>query len=351
MSVPLYVPVLPTRPHAAAAYRELAPDVQRQVAPLWTLPPRPGVLPKALAERIAKEVGDISTAQRLGPAWLDAPFADDVEAEVLADVLTPEWWDDRNLRPVTGPGRPGAQQSLAFAAARHREDGLGIRVRLPGDWNDRTASAVGALLDRLPTGHPADLFLDLATVLSDRPDAAKEALRALDALILLTSWRTVTVASGGFPAPPDDFREGVPYEAPRTDWEAWHEILHSERPYLPQLRFGDYGIHPAVYVTQTPPARGGGPPWGVLRYTTGRSYHLAKVPYGRQYDDANRQAARCLTGLADFRGAGAGGGERWLRDRAEGCVSTGNHSTWNQVGNIQHMTFAVRSLGELRPFC
>ncbi|MFJ8939794.1 beta family protein [Streptomyces sp. NPDC102365] len=344
MSAPLYVPVLPTRPHAAAAYRALTPDIQRRIAPLWTLPPRPGMLPKPLAERVAKEAGAVSTAQRRGSGWLDAPFADDSEAAVLADVLNPEWWDHRNLRPVTGPGRPGAQQSLALAAARHREDGLGIRIRLPGDWNDRTASDVAALLDQLPTDHPADLFLDLATVLPDRPDAAKEALRALDTLVLLASWRTVTVVAGGFPEPPDDFREGVPYEAPRTDWETWHEIRHGDRSYLSRLRYGDYGIHQAAYVTQTPPTRGGGPPWGVLRYTTSRSYHLSKVPHGRQYDDANREAARCLTGLADFRGADAGAGETWLRERSEGSVSTGNHSTWNRVGNVQHMTFVVGQL-------
>ncbi|AZS74646.1 hypothetical protein DDE74_30185 [Streptomyces lydicus] len=345
MSVPPYVPVLPTRPHAMAAYRALTPDVQRQVAPLWTLPPRPGVLPKALAQRIGKDAGDVTTTQRHGSGWLDAPFADDIEAAVLADTLTPEWWDHRNLRPVTGPGRPGAQQSLAVAVARRREDGLGMRIRLSGEWNDGTTLDVRELLDRLPPTHPADLFLDLGTVLPDRPDAAKQALRALDALISLASWRTVTVMAGGFPGPPSDFREGVSYETPRPDWETWHEIQHSERAYLPRLRYGDYGIHPATYVAQTPPLRNGGPPWGVLRYTTARSYHLSKVPHGRQYDDANREAARCLTRLADFRGPGAGAGERWLSDRARGTISTGNHSVWNWVGNVQHMTFVARSLG------
>ncbi|MGW1915733.1 beta family protein [Streptomyces sp. NPDC002076] len=125
----------------------------------------------------------------------------------------------------------------------------------------------------------------------------------------------MTVLAGDFPEPPDDFREGVPYEAPRTDWETWHEIRHSGRVYLPRLRYGD------------------------------------KVPYGRQYDDANREAARCLARLADFRGPEAGAGERWLRDRAHGSVPTGNHSRWNQVGNIQHMTFVVRSLGERSSLC
>ncbi|MFE9974626.1 hypothetical protein [Streptomyces hirsutus] len=38
-----------------------------------------------------------------------------------------------------------------------------------------------------------------------------------------------------------------------------------------------------------------------------------------------------------------------MRDRTEGSIGTGNHSTWNQVGNIQHMTFMVRGLGERSP--
>ncbi|MBA2809675.1 beta family protein [Streptomyces sp. KM273126] len=344
MSVPLYVPVLPTRPHATAAYRALTPHVRRRVAPLWTLPPRPGMLPKPLAERIGEDADNVAAAQRHESGWLDAPFSDGTEAAVLADTLTPEWWDHRNLWPVTGPGRPGIQQSLAVAVARRREVGLGVRVQHSGEWNDGMTSGVRDLLDQLPPNHPANLFLDLGTVLPDRRDAAKEGLRALDALMPLTSWRTVTVLAGGFPDPPPDFQEGVPYEAPRPDWETWHEIQHSERAYLPRLRYGDYGIHPARYVAETP--RNGGPRWGVLRYTTARSYHLSKVPHGTRYDEANREAARCLTRLADFRGAAAGAGERWLHDRARGTVSTGNHSVWNRVGNAQHMTFVARSLGE-----
>ncbi|MEV5383424.1 hypothetical protein [Streptomyces sp. NPDC052721] len=344
MSVPLYVPVLPTRPHAVSAYRALSPDIRRRTAPLWTLPPRPGFLPRPLTQRIRKEAGDIATAHRHGSGWLDAPFADDVEAGILSDALTPGWWDHRNLWPVTGPGRPGAQQSLALAVARRRQDGLGMRVRIPAAWNDGTMSEILGLLDLLPPSCPVDLLIDLCTVLPDRPDAAKEALRALDALVPLISWRTVTVMAGGFPDPPSDFREGVLYEAARSDWETWEEIQHSGRTYLSRLTYGDYSVHPATYAAQVPPARNGGPPWGVLRYTTARSYHLSKVPHGTQYDDSNREAARCLTRLTDFRGPGATAGERWLRDRSLGMTSTGNHTVWNRVGSVQHMTYVARSL-------
>ncbi|MFE6779472.1 beta family protein [Streptomyces sp. NPDC057702] len=347
MSVSPYVPVLPTRPHAVAAFRDLPRDAHRHITPLWTLPPRVGVPPEPLARYVAKDAERAASAQSRTPAWLDAPFADAAEAAVLADTLNPEWWEGRLLRPVTGPGRPAAQQSLALAVVRQHGLPLALRVRLPGEWNDRAALAaaeVAELLGRVPADHPVHLVLDLGTVLPDRPDAGKEALRALDALLPLAPWRAVTVVAGGFPEPPDDFREGTPYEAPRTDWEIWHEMRHAGRPALAGLGYGDYGIHPATYVTR-PPASGGGPSWGVLRYTTDRSYHLARVPFGKRYDDANRAAVKSLTGLTDFRGAAASAGERWLCARARGAESPGNHSTWNRAGNIQHMAFVATSLG------
>jgi hypothetical protein len=109
-------------------------------------------------------------------------------------------------------------------------------------------------------------LLDLGAVLSARPDAAKEALRALDALVPLplTPWRTVVVASGGVPERPHDFREGTWCEVPRPDWDTWIEIHHSGRTYLPLLRYGDYGVLPAGYAARTPPSGNGGPPWGIL---------------------------------------------------------------------------------------
>ncbi|MBD0417912.1 beta family protein [Streptomyces sp. TRM S81-3] len=346
MPGPLYVPVLPTRPHALAAYRALRPDVQAQVVPLWTLPPHPGMRPQPLAQALRKDAGRVAAAHRHGPAWLDAPFADEGEAAVLAGVLPPDWWAERRTpRPVTGPDRPTAQRSWALAAAQQQGCGLGIRVSVPGEWNDRTTTSARRLLERTDPTLPVHLLLDLGAVLPSRPDASKEALRALDALVPLASWRTVAVASGGFPEPPEDFREGTLYEAPRPDWETWHEIRHSGRSYLPLLRYGDYGILPAAYTARTPASGNGGPAWGVLRYTTPRSYLLAMaLQRGTHRDAVNRAAARSLTGLPDFRGPSAGAGEGWLRDCAQGSVTTGNHSVWNRVGNMQHMTFVVSSL-------
>ncbi|WP_311766798.1 beta family protein [Streptomyces rhizosphaericus] len=238
---------------------------------------------------------------------------------------------------------------MALAAARRHGGGLGIRVQVPSEWHDRDIDGLRELLDRAASIDPVDLFLDLGAVLPSRRDAAKEALSALDALVPLAPWRTVAVASGGFPEPPDGCLESGWYEAPRPDWDTWHEIHHSGRSYLPLLQYGDYGILPAGYAAQTPASGNGGPSWGLLRYTTTRSYFLAKVLQRGEHRDAiNRDAARRLTRLADFRPS-AVTGEGWLRERAQGSVSTGNHSVWNRVGNVQHMTFVVRCLdGRLR---
>ncbi|WP_445516441.1 beta family protein [Streptomyces sp. NEAU-174] len=345
MSGPLYVAVLPTRPHAVEAYRGLRPDIQATVAPLWTLPPRPGMLPDPLAIELRKDARRVAAAHRHWPAWLDAPFADESEAAVLAETLPPEWWALRNLRPVTGPRRPVAQQSLALAAAEQHGGGLGIRMQVPGEWHDRDVPWLGELLDRACPIGPVDLFLDLGAVLPSRRDAAKEALRALDVLVPLATWRTVAVAAGGFPERPEGFLESGWHEAPRSDWDTWHEIHHSGRPYLSQLHYGDYGILPTGYAAQTPVSGNGGPEWGILRYTTTRSYFLAKVLQRGEHRDAiNRDAARRLACLSDFRGPSAGTGEGWLRDCAQGSVTTGNHSVWNRMGNIQHMTFVVSCL-------
>jgi hypothetical protein len=59
-----------------------------------------------------------------------------------------------------------------------------------------------------------------------------------------------------------------------------------------------------------------------------------------------REAARWITELADFRGEGASKGDLWYQQcaRTTGSKGTGNAGTWNQVGNVQHMTYVVRCL-------
>ncbi|WUX48167.1 beta family protein [Streptomyces sp. NBC_01435] len=67
---------------------------------------------------------------------------------------------------------------------------------------------------------------------------------------------------------------------------------------------------------------------------------------GEDRNTVNRAAARQLVEMSDFRGAVAGAREAWLRDRAygQGPCGTGNAAVWLRVGNVQHMSYVVRSL-------
>ncbi|WP_159024565.1 beta family protein [Streptomyces scabiei] len=139
-------------------------------------------------------------AHRRHPGWIDAPFAEAAQIPALAVILAEYSALSRLLRPVTGPERSEAQQTAAVETARRCGCGVGVRVRMPGEWDGATVDAVGGLLARLDREVPVDLLLDVGTVLPGRPDAGKEALRALDALVALAdNWRTVAVLGGAFP--------------------------------------------------------------------------------------------------------------------------------------------------------
>ncbi len=109
-----------------------------------------------------------------------------------------------------------------------------------------------------------------------------------------------------------------------------------------------YGIQPTRAFAREPSAGRGGPAWGVLRYTTEESFVLGKMlTRGDGRAAANRSVARRFLELPDFRGATASAGESWLRDCAcgrDGAAGTGNATVWLRVGNVQHMSYVVRSL-------
>ncbi|MDI9886400.1 beta family protein [Streptomyces sp. HNM0645] len=348
MSGPLYVPVLPTKPHAAGALRGLWPDVRAAIRPLWNLPPLPGVTPETLATVVGTYVDPVSAVSRHG-GWIDAPFGEEARTAALADALAvySEWG---RLRPVTGPERTRAQQAAAVETARRCLRGLGVRVRVTGEWDGRLGEEVRGLLAGTGPEVAVDLLLDMGAVLDDRPDAGKEALRALDALMPLAVWRSATLLGGGFPRVSADMLVEGACEESRAEWRMWHEVRAAGRAYAPLLGYGDYGVQPPSALAQAPATgRKGGPPWGVLRYTTDSSYVVVRtLTRGPDRIAVNRAAARRITELPEFRGARAGQGEAWLSDCANGPLSVsegvGGPTEWLRAGNLQHMTHVVRSL-------
>ncbi|MCX5150401.1 beta family protein [Streptomyces sp. NBC_00320] len=132
--------------------------------------------------------------------------------------------------------------------------------------------------------------------------ADKCALRALELLGPLTRWRSIVLLAGSFPPTAPEPAGWGPIEAHRHDWDVWHMVRHA-RPELPvDVTYGDYGAHRAFAADG---GAGGGPPWGVLRYTTDRTLLLAKAPtIGEGHAEEVREIARRMVAEPDFRGAG-----------------------------------------------
>ena len=85
----------------------------------------------------------------------------------------------------------------------------------------------------------------------------------------------------------------------------------------------------------------------LLRYTTSRTFLLAKVPTeGPGRNSAIHRMARLIVDTEDYRGATFSAGDRWLADcaRFTGSEGTGNAGAWAGAGHNLHMTYVVEQL-------
>ncbi|MDI3389105.1 hypothetical protein QIS99_23330 [Streptomyces sp. B-S-A8] len=362
---PLYVPVLPARSSALAAYAGLKPWIRAVTAPVWTVPPRTGperllghrpeVLydrdPVALAAHVRRRTVDIMRAQGALPAWVDAFHVEDEAGPVAGEL-----WNHlpgSPLRPVTGVERPEWQQDATARTARASGNGLGVRVLLPGLPDERQAEAVRELARRVREAGagPLDLLLDLGAVTDEHHRADKWAVRALELLGGLHRWRTVALIAGSLPPDLSDVPVGEVTEPHRFDWDVRHLVLHVAGPDALRPVYGDYGAQHVGGADQ-PTERGGGPAWGLLRYTTERTFLLAKAPTGGP-DRAERvrSLALRLVETMDFRGPHFSDGDRWLDAcaRQSGSAGTGTPGRWIEAGHSQHMTYVTRQLSVSDP--
>lgn len=338
MVEPLYVPVLPVRRGPLAAYSGLTPSLRAAVSPLWTI--APGTDPAA-------PPGAVAAAQRAMPAWLDARHLEG-EPRAVTQGLWP-YLLHTPVRPVTGPGRPDWQRSACADFARACGNGLGVRVRADEAASERGAESVCRFVEGL--GGPdlareplLDLLLDLEAVTEEWHQADKCALRALELLGPLAVWRSIVLLAGSFPGSAPVLEGWPPVEAHRHDWDVWHMVRNAQ-PGLPvDVTYGDYGAHHAHAADA---GSGGGPPWGVLRYTTERTFLLAKAPTeGEGHAARAREIARRMIGEPDFRGPGFSEGDRWLHACATGggTSGAGNAEAWIRAGHSQHLAYVARRL-------
>lgn len=283
-----YRPILKGKQGELAAISHVSSDISSQLAPIIEIMPNKGR--DSDLESILQRAGKFTN--RNFPIAIDMLYIDDLHTAVNGTEEPPMAWLCNRLREKQISTLPVFRSNdspdfLSEVGAIARRDALGACLRV-GDPEadpdpDTLTKEVPAALGRADLSHgEVDLIIDLSEVriqkdLDRATAAAREVIqwtRSSDA------WRTVTIASGAFPASISHLQRNTSTALPRYDAQLW-QLLDSAYPEY-ELDFGDFAISNPIPAVGAP--RG---PLPNLRYTDGAEWHV----YRR---------SRSLPGNSDF---------------------------------------------------
>jgi len=260
--------------------------------------------------------------------------------EYLFDLLRGEV----DAIPVGGPGR-GAAHTAAVAAVA-ATDGGGACLRLDPD-EVRDLAGLGQRLDQWLADaalRPAevDLIVDFAEVTADSLGAFEIAAGALlPALPHLADWRSMTLASGGFPRDLSGVDPDSEERLERHDWRLWRTVDSSGVPRKPT--FGDYAINHPILADPDPRMIR---PSVSIRYAAESHWLIVKRRWVRHGFDQFRDASAIVRMQPESRAGSHCRGDSFIDACAAGGP-TGNLTTWRAVGTNHHLQVTIEALASL----
>jgi Beta protein len=262
---------------------------------------------------------------------------------VLADLRTVLGADAASFVPVVAVGDSDEHCKAAADWNLHYRRGVAVRVLRHRGRPWPGVAALEKVARKSGCGaSTADLVVDVRQLDSHEVNGLAASLPDLLRRYAAKSWRSVTLAAGGFPRSISDLSMGCS-PIVRWDFVLWKRVafalLSSGSP-VP--RFGDYGV------VKTELGGGGDSPPEVppnVRYTDEREWAV----YRRSRLD--QVAELCRTVGADHPGADKlpNDGDAWIADIAAGRVrkempGPGRPETWTRVGLSRHVWFAAMQM-------
>jgi Beta protein len=245
--------------------------------------------------------------------------------------------------PVTSiTHSPAYQQEIANIVA---QDGRGVMIRLSIENFISPQLLTGYLTALLQVLNLKPDRVDILIDLKYRPqqiEIQQLGESALSALPFATQWRTLTLASGCFPASISTLEHGTWLSIPRIDWLGWLHI-RADR-FAKKLRlpsFGDYGI------------RCGGAPVSVpnrpdpnIRYSDSQTVLVRKGP---KTNGALKLICADLITKPEFSGASFSQGDQELALTATkpGSPNNGQAEQWIQWCSNHHLAKVASQIQSL----
>ena len=351
-----YMPILKGRMGELRALRELGTRHSHALTPLIEIPlaaadidtddvdvPASQANSAKFADDLSKNVG---TVRRLIFDASQAPV-DQSGQSASAHVLSLLLAEGLDATPTVRPSDDENDiASLRFAMKEWKTESACIRLAGEDlDPDDRSlAESVGRLLAGLgsPSPRAVDLVVDLGALADDQAGsfASHIARLVLSEIPSIGEWRTLTLASGGFPPDLNSVQPEVLTEIPRRDAVMWRAVAGRVR--TPELGFGDYAVG---YPAQTLGV--GFAPAPQLRWTVGDSWLIYK---GRKRDRlGSKQFYDICRRMVDAGAVdrGLSWGDEYVADAAGGEDSgrtTGNAMIWRALGTSHHLNYLVSRL-------
>jgi hypothetical protein len=246
--------------------------------------------------------------------------------------------------PVTGLDRDNVYQQEIKNVATHDKSGVCLRIKIEQAAKGSLKSEFSSLLSRLKVKpESCDLIIDLGAPNFIPLEGFSKAIEAIVSRFPhLNDWRTFTLLGTSFPETMASIKKGGQI-FPRLEWQLYMLLVANfQRAGLRIPAFADYAIsHPKVLIVDMRTAR----PSATIRYTIDNSWYIVK---GENVRDYGYKQYRGLSGQVQFSRhyscSTFSWGDQYIQNCANGSVSTGNLTTWRQVGTNHHITKVTQDI-------
>lgn len=248
--------------------------------------------------------------------------------------------------PCTGPIDRDSDYNNAIATVL-KEDNSGICIRIlyeDMDSIEELSEAINDLLGLLTiTRQDVHLLLDFKDIRNgDIAKLARKAVRIINNLHNIASWKTLTMAASGYPDSLSSVKGDSTAEINRLEFLLWGSVI-SDKTVKRHPSFGDYGIvHPILLELDPRTMRSS----AKIRYTLNdrwliiKGHSLKKEPKFKQYHNLSGQ----LANKKEFIGAHYSWGDDYIAKCAMKTVTSGNLETWVKVDTNHHLTFVSEQI-------
>lgn len=349
----IYFPVVRLKEGERNALISLPQAVTNRIAPRFVLPP-PKEWDSETGHVLSQDEFIYASGRRIGKFWplrvcyVEARFLFKEYGHDHSEIWLPRLFELARAAnglpiPVASLEEAVGPNSNAFKTAMPADMDvkLGLRVRF-GDLTEDLKGRVTAVLHMLEiTSRQCVVFLDFADADLSEPSIVAEFLgSAVQTLQEVGVWSRIVFQGTNYPEK-NPATAGKITNIPRTEWQAWTQLIASDPDMLKHIAYGDYVADSAKFVFG-----GGGIPIRHLRYCDDENWIVARGLPDIPQAAAMQSVAKDILNSGAYMGRGFSSGDERIYQLANNPSGGGNAQIWREANTAHHITKVVSDLGK-----